>query len=330
MIICGILLGLAIGTKYTNILLVPLFIFIYFALSSSRDKKLNKLLNYKFLFLILISVITFFMIWPEPWFHLKEVLQWEKTIRFSPVASHPIPEVFFGKLILVPVFYYFVYFIITTPFLILLLFLIGLKKVSDERKKILYVFVVWFLLPFIQSFLNMRQHGIRYIIEIYAPLSLITAIGFDYLINFFKKKYFRVMFLALLIFYMILVLKKITPYYLDYFNILVGGTRGVYQDKSFQLGWWGQGVRQAALYLLNNAKDGSKIGIAISPITVMPNLKKFNVEEYKIGKVYDYIIVNYYNVLREGFDDSEIRFNYNVVYNVKASEATLVIVYKHK
>lgn len=331
MVICGVLLGLAIGTKYTNIILVPLFISIYLIWKSLKSKKDKKLFNVKLLFLIPISAATFFVIWPIAWFHLDYILQWERSIRFSAVANHSIPEVFFGRLMPVPIIYYFVYWLITTPFLVLLFFLFGLKKISNEKRWILYSILVWFLWPFAQSFLNMKQHGVRYIIEIYAPLSLIAAIGFNGLLrNFVRIKLLKAIFLFALILYLALILKGITPYYLDYFNVVVGGTREVYISKSFQLGWWGQGIREAALYISKNAKRGSKIGVAISPDTVMPDLKGYNLKRYEKDSIYDYIIVNYYNVLREGFDDSSIKKNYIVSHIVWADGAALATIYRHR
>lgn len=330
LILCGLLLGLAVGTKYTNILLFPLFVIIYFIYRSSETRYDRKTISNKLLYLIPISALTLFIVWPMSWFHLDDVLRWERTVRFSEVASHPVPEVFFGRFMPVPIIYYFIYFLITTPFLILIFFLIGSKKISDEKKWVPYSIIVWFLVPFAQSFLNMRQHGVRYIIEIYVPLSLIAAIGFNYFLKKFKIQKFKLFFLSFLVFYMLIILKNISPYYLDYFNIVVGGTKSVYQNRTFQLGWWGQGIREAGLYISSNAKKGSKIGLALSPITSMPQLKEFDIKKYDDKGIYDYIIINYYNVLREGFDDSKIKLHYKTVYNVKADGANLVTVYKRK
>ena len=330
MLICGILMGLAIGTKYTNVILIPLLFCIYFLWYFHSNKRI-KLFNKRLLFIPFVSLITFFIIWPIPWFHLNEVWQWERSVHFSDIASHPVPEVFFGRLMPVPIPYYFIYFLITTPFLIVLLFLVGLKKISDDKEWILYSLVVWFLVPFIQSFLNMRQNGVRYIIEIYAPLSLISAIGFDFLLNkFIKNQKLKLGLFLLLIVYLFTILQRITPYYLDYFNVIVGGAKGVYQNRMFQLGWWGQGVRGAAEYIDKNASAGSSIGVAISPSHVMPILTKFIIEKYNPKNKYDFVIVNYYNILREGFDDSEIRNNYAQVYSENADGAKLATVYKRK
>lgn len=330
-IICGVLLGLAITTKYTNIMLIPLFICIYLIwYFFNKDVKNKILFEKKIIFIVLLSFATAFVIWPIPWFHLGYIWKWEQAIRFSEVANHSVPEVFFGRLVHVPILYYPVYFLITTPFLILLLFFGGLKNISDSKKWILYALVIWFLLPFLQSFLNMRQHGLRYIIQIYAPLSLIAAIGINYFLERFKLKRIKFVFLLFLTLYLFIILRNISPYYLDYFNIVVGGPKGVYQTKMFQMGWWGQGIREAADYVVKNTKKGSEVGIALSPATVMPTLEDYKVSIYKENKKYDYIIVNYYNIIREGFNDSEIQKEYAPVYNVLADGASLVTVYRHK
>jgi hypothetical protein len=126
------------------------------------------------------------------------------------------------------------------------------------------------------------------------------------------------------------LLLPIEHYYLDFFNELVGGVNAVYKYKLFQIGWWGQGIREASLYVLKIAPKGSSVGLAISPIHSAGPMPELNVQEYSNHKKYDYVIVNFYNVIREGFDDSFIKNNYKPVFFVKADEAILATVYKLK
>lgn len=330
MFMCGILLGLALATKYTNVLLIPLLTFIYILWRIKSKNKGDKLSYAKILLIFLISLAVFFLLWPMPWFHIGEVF--DVNYKWRVIGSrYSVPEVFFGKLLLVPKIYYIVHFIITTPLIILGLFLIGLKRISDEKKFILYTMVAWFSFPFLLSFYNFRQHGIRYIIEIYVPLSIIAAIGFDAITNYLTKKiYVKFLFFIPIFIYLSIILFRITPYYLDYFNNIVGGTKGVYEKKLFQLGWWGQGIGESAEYLSKNAIKGSKIGLAISPMVVMPNLPNQNVNKYQENVDYDYVIVNYFNIVREGFSDYQIVKNYKPVYFVMADGAKLVTVYKRR
>ncbi|HYM65390.1 MAG TPA: phospholipid carrier-dependent glycosyltransferase [Candidatus Sulfotelmatobacter sp.] len=345
LIITGVSIGLALLSKYTNILLIPLiFSILYFWLKYDKPKSV-RLIFKKILGIFLVGLLTFISLWPMPWSHLDYVVKYNYNWRVLG-NIHPDIEVFFGKLIHLPFFYYFVMFLITTPFLVIILFFIGSKYISDigknfktgkvpgqkgniSEKLILYSLVLWFCIPFIQSFYNFRHHGIRFIIEIYAPLALISAIGLDYLINRFTKRFIKkLIILGLVTLYFLIILLKITPYYLDYFNIVVGGTKNVYEKRMFELGWWGEGIGEAGSYLKNNAPKNSNIGLAISPIGVFPKLRGYKVIEYKENEKYDFVVVNYFHILREGFDDSYITSHYKLVYTVKADGAVLVYVYK--
>lgn len=329
-IITGVLFGLTMSVKYSNILLVPLIICIYliwyFQVRKRRRFYLSVVMPV--FGILLIGFLTFFILWPMPWFHLKEVLLYNQELRNYPFS---VPEVFFGKLMLIPKIYFFVYFAITTPLLILTLFLVGLKSMDRKRTWILTSIIIWFMLPFLQSFYNYKQHGIRHIIEIYAPLSIVAGIGLEYFaLKMRSVKYIKPILLLLLVSYLFLILFRISPYYLDYFNEVVGGTKNVYEKRIFQLGWWGEGVREAAYYVGKYAKPGSTVGIALSPPHVMPPLPKLSIKAYSSKEKYDYVIVNYYNILREGFNDGVIKEMYKPIYLVKADKAILVTVYKSK
>lgn len=361
LVFTGIILGLAIQSKESNILLVPQILIIYFFWYWYVGRKEHtKHTIKKILYIFLIGFATFMLIWPTIFFKFNELLKFQLDLRFGVHTS--IPEVFYGKLFLNRRFYYFVYFLITTPLAIYFLLLTGLLsidtlnykssrhklqsifkmklfknklttnfKLNKKYKWIFYVFIIWFAFPFIQSLYHKREQGIRYIIEIYAPMSIIAAMGFDYLISSFTKKVWtKYLFLIPLIFYQFIILLRITPYYLDYFNILVGGAKNVYKNKLFHLAWWGEGNREAGLYLAKNAPAGSKIGNALSFKHTLPPLKKLKVYPYKNNENYNYVLVDFYNIVRMGFDDTKIKQNYKVVYSVMADGAHLVEVYKHK
>ncbi len=330
-IVTGIIFGLALLTKQSNFLMVPIFLIIYFLWFIQQKKCENlRFINDKSISIFYIAVIGIFIfvvLWPMPYFHLNEVLAINQ--KFWGVKTSP-PEVFFGRLVLVPVVYYPVLFAITTPLLIFIFFLIGLKVIDVKKNWVFYSILAWFLFPFIQSFYPWRQHGVRYIIEIYAPLSLISALGIQFITEKISKKIsVKSVSLFVLTIYMLVILYKINPYYLDYFNSLVGGINGVYEKRTFQIGWWGQGLREAGLYIENNASEGSSVGLAISPPHTFPPLEKLKVSKYKRGNNYDYVIINYYNITREGFDDSEIKREYILVHQVLADKAPLVSIYKN-
>jgi len=331
-LLTGILTGLALQTKQSNSLLFPLFGLMYIVwYLSMKKKKQIRLINtwsMSILSILIISIAVFVLLWPMPYFHFHEFYSIHQKLWEVKLSQ---PEVFFGRLMLTPEIYYPVMFLITTPVLILTLFLIGLKGIDNKKGWILYALIFWFAFPFIQSFYPWRQHGVRYIIQIYAPLSLISAIGLDFIASkFTKKDVVKFIYFLPVVIYLFVILLKITPYYLDYFNIVVGGTKGAYDKKMFQLGWWGQGMRKAGFYVIQNAPKGSHIGLAVSPIHSIPPMPGLHMGKYSANKNYDFVIVNYYNILREGFDDSEIKRKYSPVYYVNADGGILGTVYKQK
>lgn len=340
-LIAGIVTGIVLQSKQSNLLVIPMLGFMFFL----QYKKIKKNLRSDFkisriksvVAIFLISIAVFIIIWPQVIFHFKEIYTIHQrlwNVQFSPniwqITLSP-PEVFFGKLMLTPVFYYIVYFFITIPVLILCLFFVGIREVFKKKNIYLFSILLWFLLPFSLSIYSWRQHGLRYIIEIYPAIAIISAIGLEFIIvKIAKKSIYRLAFFIFVILYMSINLWFIKPYYLDYFNELIGGVNTVYKFKLFQIGWWGEGVREAGLYLIKNAPKGSTVGLAISPIHSAPPMPMLAVQKYDSRKKYDYLIVNTYNVLREGFDDSYIKNNYEAIHFVKADKAILAIVYKVK
>ncbi len=368
-IITGISIGLALETKYTNILLLPLLIWIYLIWYVHEGKKRTSVWNKKVFLIFLIGIVVYILLWPQPWLHLDTFFSLNYDLRVA-TTQMSIPEVFFGRLMFVPKLYYVVMFLITTPLIALVFFFVGLYATSNrfsvhhpvkilpitvalfkktlvdfflftnsipqyhiikKNMWVLFVLVVWFAFPFIQSFYNFRQHGVRYIIEIYAPFSLLAAVGFDYIIRKVTIiAWKKCLLFSLFVLYLGIVLYRISPYYLDYFNGVVGGTNTVYEKRLFQLGWWGQGIKEAAYYVDTHAAKGSTVGLAVVPLGVVPPLKNVKTSEYSPSRKYDYVLVNYFNIVREGFDDRQVIKDYYPVYMVTADQAGLVTVYKRK
>lgn len=340
-IIAGILTGIALQAKQSNALLFPMlgtvFLLQYRNLKTYEKKGFIKVRLLTLFGIIIVGIATFILIWPQVIFHFREVYAINQqlwSVQFSPkiwqITLSP-PEVFFGRLMLTPVFYYVVYFLITIPIVVLFLFLFGVRQIVKSKSLYYWVILLWFLMPFVMSIYSWRQHGLRYIIEIYPAIALIAAIGFDSLATKFSKKITHKLLLFIpIVIYLSVSLWNIKPYYLDYFNELVGGTGTVYKHNLFQTGWWGQGLREAGLYVINNAPKGSDIGLAISPDHVLLRSNYLSYSSWVSNKKYEYIIVNHYHIIRDGFNDSFIRKNYKLVYSVKADGASLVYIFKRK
>lgn len=329
MILSGIALGLALLARETHIMLLPMMLIILFIKNHCAKDKNIKSVFYKTVGNFGIAFLIFLLLWPMPFFHLTWEYNYFINLRVNVTTS--IPEVFFGRLMLVPIPYYFIYAIITTPLIILLFSLIGLKKIDRSKNWIWYSFILWFCFPFLLSFYPKREQGIRYIIQICAPLALIAGLGFETIVlKLVKKINYKLLLLIPLFLYQFIILLRITPYYIDYFNILVGGAKNVYEKRLFHLAWWGEGIKEAFTYLDKNAPKNATVGIATTPSHILPPLSGRKLIPYKDSDTYDYVVVNFYNVVRIGFDDSKIRRDYKVVYSVIADGAHLVEVYKRK
>lgn len=328
-LLSGIALGFALLARETHLMLLPMMLIMLFIKNKTVKDKNIKSIFYKTLISFGVAFLTFFLLWPMPFFHLGWEINYFINLRLTSTGA--IPEVFFGRLMPVPFPYFFVYTAITTPLIILILLLIGLKKIDKSKNWILYSLVLWLAFPFIMSFYPKKEHGIRYIIQICIPIAFISAIGFEALISrFIKRMRYKTLFILPLFIYQFLILLRITPYYIDYFNVLVGGAKNVYEKRLFQLGWWGEGIKEAFVYLDKHAPRNSRIGVATSPDHITPPLSYRRVDKYKPNENYDYVVVNLYNIIRESFDDSKIRKDYKVAYSVIADGAHLVEVYQKK
>jgi hypothetical protein len=176
-----------------------------------------------------------------------------------------------------------------------------------------------------------RQDKLRYIIEIIPPLSIIAGIGIDAFVKTYVHKLkHRLLLLALFVGYLTLPLWKLTPYYLEYFNELVGGTSTVYHQRLFQMGGGGPGLKAAGIFVEKHATKGESVGIAADPGRNIKHGDGLQFSEYDNEKEYDWVVVNYYLVIRSGFDEEPVKRKYALVHTVYAGGAELVHVYTRK
>lgn len=322
----GFFVGCTILTKQTGIILFPLLISLYIlqTIFSSYSKK-NAVIS--MLQVTSFAVLTTILLWPMAIIHFSEYLQFSRNMWLH---TGGYPEWFMGSLRITPIFYYFMYGLISIPIGIIFLCLYGAKWIIHTKKMFLMQILLWIIVPIvIQSFYKGRQHQLRYVAEIYAPVAILAGYGFSMLIKKLNKKP-KIIFFAfsLLLIYCLSILIKISPYYFDYFNELTGGTNTVFHKKLFQMGFGGQGLGEATEYLIKNAKKGSTVSICADPFKNVNYSAPFKFRECDVHGDSDYIIVNYYIVIRDGFDETKIDNRYKIAYTVYADEAELVHVYK--
>lgn len=327
-ILAGILTGIALEVKQTAFLLFPLFLALYLQWRFFRSKSKYRLSRAQLWYFLIATVLSYIIVWPMPLFHLSYYISFTYNTWLQ---GNGYPEWFFGGLHIDPIYYYTVYFLIIIPLLLLLFFFFGVYKALSSKQVTLLSVVLWIAVPFIgQSLFSLRQHELRYVVEIFAPLSLLVAYGLEEaaaVLPFKQAKYFL---LILTMIYMLFILWQQTPYYLDYFNELVGGTKNVYDKKWFQFGWGGPGEKAGGIYIIQHAHKGQRVGEALDPSKNLPTVSWLKYSQYNESKHYDWVVVNYYDVIRDGFNESQVREKYQLVYTVYDNGAPLVHVYRQK
>jgi len=324
----GILTGFCLQVKQSDILIL-LFYFLAFFLWKKIAKKQNIVLSH-FSLLGVIAIITSVIIYPIPILHPLGFFSFTYNLWFH--NGGRVHELLFGVHMGARGFFYLAAFFVTTPLLILLFCALGIKAAILARKKWIYpTLLIWFSVPFFMSFFHHRQNMVRYIIEFYAPLSLLAAIGLEQLMKRFTKKAFMHYGAGfLLLVYLLMILLQSTPYYLTYFNELVGGTKNVYEKKLFFIGWFGEGLRGPGIYIAEHASKNAKIGMALNPEQTLYKSPQLRYETFTPKHQYEYVVDNYFNSIRIGFDENVLKKDYTLVYTEKADGADLAHVFKHK
>lgn len=307
-------LGLAIGTRFNNVILFALLPIIYLTIFN-RDifKRENKIFLIYFISVPLISVLFLFATWPWLWENTKYHL--EITIGHWSAVK----ELFLGNIQIVPNTYYPVYLLITTPVIILFLIIPFFCKLIIEKNEKYYILFFWLLACFLVTLSPTKQGGMRYFICAYPAVAMMASIGFFYLYRGIIRYFFGIVLLA----YLIIINLSVHPYYLTYYNEIVGGTRNVYEKKLFPIGWWGEGVEEAAIWTSNNAPRNAKVDIMALPNHTTGNKLRSDIKI--TSKNPDYIIINLNATFYRNITIPE---NFRSVKVVKSGSVPFVTIYQ--
>lgn len=322
--IIGFLTGLLLWTRYNN---VYVFFFLggwwimwhWLRVKNKRRFLLSRSLYRWQLFIIPLSAILVgFAIWPLLWMDFpKNFINTfsQNTGRVSPLSP-----------------YYFIQFFYTTPIPYLFLFAVGV--VCAIKKHIYYFSVLlWALLSMIifYGILTAGGGGTRYIFSIYPVYALLCGIGLQSMIQMVNRKNSTTSFIQaslggiIVIFVLISSVFMIHPYYLDYYNELAGGLTGAV-EKNLAISWWGEGQREAGLWLEKNAPAKSSVALKVTPMYVFPPLRQdIKVYPYNthIGET-DFLVVTRGDLPLV----KNILSRYKKVYSVARQGIDLIVVFK--
>ena len=287
LIYTGVILGLALLSKYTAILLIPIIliqVLILFLINKEKRVR-NTLLILLTLFIISSITICLFyfnsnyklLLFNRPFNSslintvFNNVITSKIPILLptnylkgldivSSINSAGYSTVFWGNFYKETVniwYYYIVVMLVKIPIPILIFTIIGsiCILVKHYRNKDLFFFLVPPVIIFICfSFFTDRQLGIRYILPIFPYIIIATAYGINVLNNYRYKfaKYVSYLFVLWIIFESF----SVYPNYLTYFNQFVGGSKNGYKYFADSNLDWGQDLPSVKKWLKkeNNPK----------------------------------------------------------------------------
>lgn len=328
-ILAWIATGLAISTKYSNFTLFIMFgvIYVIWKFPEMLLKK-RPVWHWKTALLPVVALLLLFAMWPWLWHNPIE--------NFKESVAHwtgsPPKEFFLGEAREAPLYYFLVYLFATTPLIVLILVLYGLFRIVRSRNLVSWILLIWFLTPLLWSFSTGVQDGMRYIYVIFPPLALVAGVGLRNLPKW------RWMFFAVIIFLVIANI-RVHPYYIDYYNILVQGPKGVYDNKMLEFGWWGEGKKEMIEWINKNAELNAIVGTKFSPYIDISgwrqDIRFVDLELINYSGHLDYVATNtYWEWYNEYYDPIPPRIkdleNYTLVKTVSVMEAPIVKIYKNE
>ena len=329
LILSGIAAGLSILTVKPGLILAPVILLLAVIdllvnIRESRKFEIKKLLQKVVLPIIMwvgVCLMVIFLLWPALWVNPVGTV-----IRITPNAlisakgvldngettnlTFTFKKLAFENLIFYPKTYLWRGTPVVMVGVILAILALAMKKqkffTPEERKNLVR------LLIFVVSYTIIISFGLkkfdRYLLPIYLPLDLIAGVGWISTGKWLSRRnerlkhvYFTYVIISLVAAAQIIGTVKEYPYYLTYYNPLMGGTHKA--SEELVIGW-GEGLNEAALYL--KGKPGikkkkikawyplafnwysSSLGYEAEPIYIDHEIGDWTLENYLAS---DYLVV---------------------------------------
>ena len=350
LVLFSIFTALLLNTKILGI--IPIFLFLLFYMYNFLDSSKKLLKEKKNIYLFfLITVVSIYILWPYLWSNPITNLYYAFINILKAHESLVVINFYFGDYIqsdMTPWHYRLVWFLITTPLIIIFLFSIGFifqcfttQKILNKTLKKnynmdtnqfydLYLFFCLVFTFFIVSELNTSKFGgWRHLYFLYPIIIYFTILGFKFLKQKFTRIYFK--FIILLIFtnmtYNLIWTVNYHPNQYLYFNNVSKG----YFVKNFDLDWWGISHKQVLDHILKT-DDSEKIYVYSKGFTSLRNTYLFLSEKNKSRVILskmdnaDYIIDNKMKRIRDyKAIDRKVFTKYHIL---KVEDQPLSVVYK--
>jgi len=253
--VIGVVVGIAIASRFVNGLLGPLCVVIVIV-NAPASRLRTTVLGIPAM--VVGTLVTFVAVWPRLWGNPFAAMSHSLAKLSAPHALEP----FLGATTNHPPGYYFVvYLVATLPVGVLVLVLAGIVRAGIERSRSALILAAWFVIPLAVAASPVRQDGVRYVMPCLTALAMCAAAGLDFLAVRLERRVARGFFAlsAAIVLYLGITLVRVHPYYLDYFGEHVGGAGTVARRHWFETAWWGEGVDRAVAYVNQHAALGAKV-----------------------------------------------------------------------
>lgn len=320
----GLLGAFAFATKFNGLLILSVLFGGYLVFRWEEWRKTGKVtVPLTLLLTPLLFPAVLVALWPWLWqdsldHFAKTLLHWGGSV----------PELWLGKVAEGPWYYFLFHFLVSVPGLSLLAMAVFVCLAWRSRDKERLFVLLWFLVPFLFSVFHLRQDRIRYVLPAYPAFALLVADGVTWVWGAIKARGVRAAFAAALSVYFFGMLAWVAPYYLDYFNELIGFPKLVAKKGWFELGFYGEGIREATEHVNRIAPPGATVHFEVIPDD-NPYLDRTTKKLVRFDqKGADYLVVNSRakRVKPQAIDLS----GYREIYSVTAMDAPFVWVYQRE
>jgi len=264
----GVVVGVAIASRFVNGLLGPLCALIVVLQSPPRWRLAT--LGWGAAVMPIATVATVYLLWPRLWLHPIASLE----ASFAKLSSLHSPEPFLGNVTNHPGSHYFVVYLVATIPVGLLAgvvawfvrsgidargALVSGTHAARDRIRASIVVLAWLVIPLAVSFSPVRQDGVRYVMPCILALAMISAAGFEAIATWIRIPRGSLALAAIVVGYLGLTVVRAAPYYLDYFGEHTGGAGAVAASRSYETAWWGEGLDRAIAYVNEHAAPGARV-----------------------------------------------------------------------
>lgn len=253
--VLGLVLGLAVFSRFANALLAPAIGLVL--LDGAPKDQRERTVVAGFVVIGTVAIALGFAIWPRLWSAPIEHLgqSWAKLSK-----PHSL-EPYLGTTTNQPARHYFAtYLLATAPMGVLFGALLCLGRFLKLREAGCRRALILLLLPLLIMLSPVRQDGVRYIMPSLLALSLLSAAGLEWACKWLPAGAApRRVGAALFCGYLLFCCWRVHPYYLDYYGEQVGGPRVAATNNWFETAWWGEGLHAGIKYVNEHAEPGARV-----------------------------------------------------------------------